>query len=804
MLRGLSHRAVRCGSGDPEALHQEKPRADRELRIFRVLQVGYSSRLSYFPVLAALVAASFALCAEAGASTLPIPRPDAGDPPARLSVVSSAPTAAATPGNTLSRLGAAELAALRNALSEADRGNWSAASRHMAGVSDPAAIKLVTWTRLIADSSNATFAELVAFREQNHDWPRRHVLALRAETALLSYPMSADDVIAWFSANPPQTGEGRIRYGKTLVEAGREKEGAEWIRKAWIENDFSTRRQQEILKSFGKYLTADAQQSRLARLLWEQRTGDAQTTAALMGAEVRALADARIQLISGSSKAQAALSQVPPALRADPGLLYDQVRYERRRGNDHTALPLLLTAPTEPHKMVRPDSWWVERKILARKAMSDGLYAEAYKISAGSGLTEGVGFAEAEFMAGWLALQYLNKADTALAHFKKLGAGVSTPISKSRAEYWSGRAASAAGRKDEATAYYRAAAAYPTTFYGQLATAALGSTGGDGKLRLPNDPAHSADAKTRFAKRELVHVANILQDLDRQQQRWVFMLHLADIIDDPEELAALSEMALKSGDQKLSLRMAKATSLRNIVLPGYAYPTAAMPQWTHRGPPVEKALVYGLSRQESEFDPQALSPAGARGIMQLMPTTARMVAKQVGLPYSPAKLTDPVYNATLGAAHLGDLVENEFGGSYIMSIAAYNAGSSRVRQWVTQYGDPRSTAVDPIDWIESIPFSETRNYVQRVIENMEVYRSRLSGDVEPVRIDEDLRRHTGAPISTPAPTPRLTNVPLAPPSAAPAMTTPAANAPAPVAPPGSVRMAPVVEAEDGRASTTVR
>ena len=747
-------------------------------------------------------------CTVANASTVPLPRPGSGVPSVGLSAVSSPPVASsASPASTYSRLGAADLAALRLAFSEMDRGNWGAATQYISRISDPAAVKLLTWTRLLSDSSNATFAELVAFRDHNPDWPRRHVLALRAENALLSYPMSNDDVVAWFSANPPRAGEARIRYGKTLIDVGREKEGAEWIRKAWIENDFSSRRQQEILKTLGSYLNAEAQQSRLARLLWEQRTGDAQVTAALMGAEVRALADARIQLISGSSKAQAALSQVPAALRADPGLLYDQVRYERRRGNEHTALPLLLTAPTEPHKMVRPDSWWVERKILARKALSGGLYSEAYQIAAGSGLSEGVDFAEAEFMAGWIALQYLNKADEALVHFRKLDAGVSTPISKSRAQYWSGRAASAAGKKDDATAYYRAAAAYSTTFYGQLAIAALGAAGGDGKLHLPKDPPRSADARARFAKRELVHVANILQDLDRQQQRWIFMLHLADIIDDPEELAALSDMALSFGDQKLSLRIAKATSLRNIVLPGYAYPTSSMPQWTHRGPPVEKALVYGLSRQESEFDPQALSPAGARGLMQLMPTTARMVAKQVGLPYAPGKLTDPVYNATLGAAHLGDLVENEFGGSYIMSIAAYNAGSSRVRQWVTQYGDPRSTAVDPIDWIESIPFSETRNYVQRVMENMEVYRGRLSGTVEPVRIDEDLRRHTGAPITAPAPAPRLTNIPLAPPPPVGTITaplvTPASNAPAPMAPPGSPAMAPVIEAGDGHGPTTV-
>jgi soluble lytic murein transglycosylase len=715
-----------------------------------------------------MAAVSF-VCAVAiaGASTLPLPRPTGTDVQTASTASLAIPRAATVSPGTFSGLSAADMAAARAAFDEIDRGNWTAASRFRTQLSDRTAARLIVWTRLLSDESTATFAEIVAFMEENPDWPRKFILEARAERGLLAYPMSNDDLIAWFTEHPPQTGEGRIRLGETLIDIGPADEGKAWIRRAWIENDFGASRQKEILAAYGRYLTTEAQQARLARLLWEQRTSDARTTAALVGQAERALADARIQFIAGSSKTSAALSQVPAALRADPGLLYDQVRYERRRGNEHGALPLLLTAPTEPHKMVRPDSWWIERKILTRKAMSQGLYEDAYKIAAGNGLTEGADFAEAEFLAGWIGLQYLNKPDAALAHFRKLSDGVSTPISKSRAEYWSGRAAAAAGDKEKAASFYRQAATYPTTFYGQLATAIVASNGSDGKLHLPKNPVRTKDVKQRFDSRELVHAARILQDLDREKTRWTFMLHLADILDDPAEIAALSDLALSFGDRKLSLRIAKAASLRNIVLTDYAYPTEAMPKWTHRGPPVETALVYGLSRQESEFDPQALSPAGARGLMQLMPRTAKMVAGQVGLPYSAAKLTDPVYNATLGAAHLGDLVQNEFSGSYIMSIAAYNAGASRVRQWVREYGDPRSTAVDPIDWIESIPFSETRNYVQRVMENMEVYRGRLSGQPEAVRIEADLRRYSGsAPITTPPPAVRPTNVPLAPPSSA--------------------------------------
>lgn len=744
----------------------------------------------------ALVAVAYLMltATTVAAATVPLSPPEARKPaPSAAPFAAISTTVAAT--RTVSQLNAADLAAARDAFAEADRENWVAVRQHAARISDPLATKLILWTRLQAEDSGSTFAEITAFREQNPDWPRLATLALRAENALLAYPMSNNDVLAWFSANTPVTGEGKIRYGKALIDTGKTNEGVTWIRRGWIDHDFSATRQKEILASYGSHFDAETQKARLSRLLWEQRTTDAKSAANLIGQDARTLADARIQLNAGSSQASAALSRVPVALRADPGLLYDQVRYERRRGNDHTALPLLLTAPTEPHQMIRPDIWWVERKILARKALSGGLYQQAYDLSAAHGLTEGVEFAEGEFMAGWIALQFLNKSDVALNHFKRLGDGVSTPISKARAYYWSGRAA--AGNKDAAIGYYRQAASYPVSFYGQLATAALSGTDGDGKLHLPSNPARSAKARQRFDSRELVRAARILQDLDREQTRWSVMLHLADTLIDPAELAALSDLARSFDDQKLSLRIAKAAASRNIILPDHAYPTTLMPQWTHRGPPVEKALVYGLSRQESEFDPKALSPAGARGLMQLMPGTARIVARQIGMPYAANRLTDPVYNATLGAAHLGDLIENDFAGSYIMSIAAYNAGGSRVRQWVDQFGDPRSSAVDPIDWIETIPFSETRNYVQRVIENLEVYRGRLAGEAQQTRIEGDLRRHSGTPFATPAPTPRPSSVPLAPPASTPAS---GSNAPSPVAPPaGTAAMAPVVEDEEASA-----
>ncbi|HEY4345550.1 MAG TPA: lytic transglycosylase domain-containing protein [Parvibaculum sp.] len=656
----------------------------------------------------------------------------------------------------------ADIAAITDAFNEADRKNWPEAMRHMKRLNDPAAAKLILWSRLVAPDSGATLAEITAFQEQNPDWPRQALLTRRAEEALLAYPMSNQDMIGWFSAHPPLTGEGKIRFGQALIGAGQKEQGKTWIQRAWAEDDFEPVRQKEILANFRSYFTPAVHKARLDRLLWDKRTADAKTTAALIGEDAQALAEARIRLMTRSNTADDAVARLPRSMKSDVGLLFDRIRYERKRGNDEATVPLILTAPAKPHQMIDVDAWWVERKIAARVALAEGQYKEAYAIVSRHGLEDGSDYADAEFLCGWIALQYLNKPGDALAHFLRLKDAVTTPISKARAEYWSARAASAQGDKKVAELYYRLAAHYPTTFYGQLGTVALASLGeGDARLKLPKDPTPSASEKAEFKKLELVHVAQILHDLGRDDQAWSFMLHLADILEEPQQLAQLSDMALAFNDRKLSLRVAKTAAQRNMLLPQRAYPVSYMPAYAAKGPPVEKALVYGLSRQESEFDPGAMSPVGARGLMQLMPATARTTARQISVPYSASRLTsDPAYNAMLGSAHLGDLIDG-YSGSYVMSIAAYNAGATRVSEWQGLYGDPRSTAVDPIDWIENIPFSETRNYVQRVMENLEIYRTRLNGSAQKIRLSEDIRRNTGAPIATAAPVPG--KIPLASP-----------------------------------------
>lgn len=728
--------------------------------------MGYRELSPSFAVLRASVlglAATLALSATAlGAVPLPLTKP-APPPPSEL-------------------LSEADGHALWDGLDAREKGRWMQVRTLARQITDPTAKAILEWLRFQKEGAGSTVAEIVAFQEQYPHWPRQDRLSRRAEEALTDYPMGDADVIAWFATRDPLTGEGKVRLGEALLNSGQQVEGATWIQRAWVDHQFARSREAEILKKHGSLLPPQAHEDRLNRLIWEQRFADGRRMLQLVDAEARALADARLKLASRSRGAESAVTRVPVNLRTDAGLLFDHARYLRRRGQEETAIPLLLTAPTATHTIARPDRAWTERKILARKALVEGHYQEAYGLATGHGHERGVAFAEGEFLAGWIALQYLNEPDRAFVHFQTLESGVTTPISKSRGAYWMGRAAEARGRAEEARGYYRQASSHPTTFYGQLATSRLSS--GMALLQLPAAPSPTAAQSGALAASDMVRAFELLNEAGEDSLARSFVIEMANTLPDATALAALADLMVERDLPNLSVRVAKIAAGRGISLPARSYPTAVLPAFTQVGKPVEPALVYGLSRQESEFNPRAISHAGARGLMQLMPRTARAVARQIGVPYRRARLTDdPSYNATLGSAHLSDLLD-DFAGSYIMTIAAYNAGAHRVSQWVERYGDPRDPAVDPIDWMENIPFTETRNYVQRVMENVQVYRARFNGQAADLRIEQDIARYDGsAPIIQPTPRPQTQlnpiSIPTAPP---PAIAVPATSTLAAVAP----------------------
>jgi len=390
----------------------------------------------------------------------------------------------------------------------------------------------------------------------------------------------------------------------------------------------------------------------------------------------------------------------------------------------------MLSAPKDSGRLKNLDEWWIERRLLARKMIDVGEVKNAYLIARDAALpTRDIYKTEQEFTAGWIALRFLNDPATAAQHFARIGVGSVNPTTLARAGYWQGRAAEAAGRSQQARAAYTAAAEQSTSYYGQLARAKLGLP----QLELSESP------RSRGAERlEIVRATQLLYELDEGE---IAIPIFADAGDngDPDALVGLAEIAGRHDDARAMLLVGKAALNRGLPFDFYAYPVNGIPSFKSIGPDIEKSVVYAIARQESAFNPAVVSPAQAYGLMQVTPEAGRYVCKRAGVGFDLGRMkTDPVYNTALGAAELGGLIE-DFRGSYIMTFAAYNAGRGSLKKWIDRYGDPRDPKVDAVDWVELIPFSETRNYVQRVMENLQVYRARFSGATR-LQIEADLRR----------------------------------------------------------------
>ena len=499
--------------------------------------------------------------------------------------------------------------------------------------------------------------------------------------------------------------------------------------------------ERDFLSRFRKYITRDDHAARLDRLIWDGRVFDARRLLRLVDADTQALANARLALRRLDPGIDGALKRVPAALQNNPGLLYERLRWRRIKGRDLEARDMLEHPPAD---LGRPDRWWDERSVQGRRALANGEASVAYRLASENGLSRGAAFADAEFLSGWIALRFLGDAAGARKHFEALHANVTFPVSLARGAYWAGRAAEAQGDQEAAHTWYAEASSYPIVFYGQLARLRLD------ELPAPSDPAVTVEDAKAFAADELVKAARYAaRSPDRTLMR-SFVLRLADRAKTPAEHRLVAALADREGRPEVAVAAAKASARRGVILLDSAYPDRRFPPGANT---VEPELALAVMRQESAFDTQAVSGAGARGLMQLIGPTAQSVAKALKLPYERDRLnTDADYNIRLGTRYLADLVE-QFNGSYVLAVAAYNAGPARVRSWSRNGGAPRKGALDVLDWIEMIPISETRDYVQRVIENLEIYRTRKDGIPIASRLQEDLRRGSMTPVVNPSETP---------------------------------------------------
>lgn len=623
---------------------------------------------------------------------------------------------AAPPGRAAETVDAA---AVRAAVAAAGRHDWSGAEAAAARAGSPELSTWVLWRRL----RDGTVAELGLYRtflEQRRHWPETARIQVRAEE-LLDGSQPPETVRALLAGSEPRSRTGRLRLAEALLATGRSEEGRALLRRSWVADDHPIADERWILDRFAALLRRDDHRERLDRLLWDGSASAARRMLPLVEPGQRAIAEARLALQAGGKVADRAIRRLPAEIAADPGVLYDRIRLERRRGRHAVARSLLLGLAREP---ARPDAWWAERSHYVRAALDAGEPRTAYRLAAGNRLPDGPARAEAEWLAGWIALRSLSRPADALGHFERMFDRVATPLSRSRAAYWAGRAAAATGRADLARSWHERASRWPTTFYGQLAALEIG-------LRVPlgaGPTATDAAARRAFAKLELVRLAETFCRAGVASEAGPPIRRLAeDAAAEPARLALVLELAAGCGRLDLATALARGPVREGAADPLLAFPIPRLDGFVRPlAEPTEPALLLAVARQESQFDPTAVSPAGARGLMQLMPATARAVARELAVGYDPAALlAEPAYNLRLGARYLARQVERF--GEPALALAAYNAGPARVEAWLAEHGDPRGRDRHAlVDWLERIPFRETRNYVQRVLEGAEVYRRLLA------------------------------------------------------------------------------
>ncbi|HJV41571.1 lytic transglycosylase domain-containing protein [Caulobacter sp.] len=640
--------------------------------------------------------------------------------------LASSPAAATSVSDT-------DSSTLQTALSAAKRGDVSGARAAMAGLSDPVARKIALWALVDSNAEALSFYDLDSARRDLAGWPRGARRDAATERALSTSGLDPARIIAWFGGAQPATADGAMALASAYQAIGRQQEATDLIRRTFRDKVFEADAQRAMIARFGSMLTPDDYNRRADILLYGQQGPAARDIVALLSETQQAAARVRMAYRQSASNANDLYNGLTPDLQASPGVVFERAAYLRRKGMETLALPMVVNFPAPPTEEAST-AIWKERKQLVVAALKAGDSAGAYAAADNTQALGPADIAESEFYAGWIALTRLKNADLAAAHFAQIAAVGASPITKGRALYWQGRAAEAQGDPIAAQAFYAEGARYITTFYGQLSAERAGYK----ELRLDPDPVITPADRARFYGREQVRAARILADIGARDQFRSLVLYIDDTLPNAQESALLVDLARGYGDQDLAMRAVRTAAQRGFILAERGYPLLDH-HFTPGPGAAETAFVYSISRQESNFDPEARSGVGARGMMQLMPATASLVARKLGEAHSVDRLTDASYNMRLGSVYLGQMV-NSFSGSYVMAAAAYNAGPGRPAQWAGLCGDPRGASTDPLDFIECIPFSETRNYVMRTLETTMVYRARLNGGVAPLTLSGDLKR----------------------------------------------------------------
>lgn len=618
-------------------------------------------------------------------------------------------------------IASATLAEPRAAIERLKKGDYTGALVHAETSGDPDFITAITWYYLKDSPQISEFPMYEQFLARHPNWPEREKLETRAEIALMNSIAPAGIRRQWFRQHPPRTARGKFFYLESMRQLT-----ADHVRALWIEGDFQDDEENEILRNYGSQLDTATHIKRVDRLLWEGQVAAARHLYSKIPDAYRAVAEARIGLMRKAPGVEGLLRRVPASYQNDPGLLYERARWRFSKKLYDGVTEILLQAPANPPY---PAKWWPMRSYMIREMQQEGRSELALTLAKNHGQVSKVERADALWLLGWTAFSYRNDYNTARAAFSELYSLAEFPVSKSRGAYWRGRVAKADGDSVAAAKWFRKAAIYPTTFYGQLAQAELAP---GQPLKLPKGISSPPNAaSTLLANSDIARAVQRLIAYGGDDYAVPLILHLARHAPDAPTAAAVADLGVQFGRKDFAVRAAKEALNKGFIL-SELYPSN-LPQTQIFG---DKLLVLSITRQESMFNPRAVSPANAIGMMQMLPSTAKIEARKLGAPFSPARLYEAQYNMQLGSFHLQELVE-KMGGSYIMAAAGYNAGPSRPSQWRYRFGDPRRSPYDAIQWIEAIPYGETRNYVQRIMENYQVYRTLSDGNA-PLTIGEVL------------------------------------------------------------------
>ena len=612
-----------------------------------------------------------------------------------------------------------DFAIAKKAISEMEKSQWTKALSTSSRAKDKSINNFIQWNYLLTNGNQASFFDYLTFIDKNNDYPRIDRIRYLAEQKLDTKEISPKKIINWFGNNEPLSGFGKMILGESNILIGNVELGKKQIKEGWKEADLSANQLKFFRSKFKKYLDEKDYINRAEYLAWNNKYWDLKRILPYLPKDYELLYNARQLLMSKSYGVDEAIKNVPDKFVNDAGLNYDRLKWRRKRGRIDGSVEILLNVKNTKDYLVRPDLWWEEREIISRSLIYDKKFELAYKISSNHGLTEGSEFAEAEWMSGWIALSFLKDPLLAKDHFLNFYNNVSYPISTARGAYWLGKTFKTLKDKEQSNKWFEEATKYLTTYYGQLAFIELNPKG---NFELEKDMEVDTKYKINFYDKELVKIIYLLDELDKDKYTKNILRHIAnDNVSAGSEILA-AELATNIGRFDYAIQISKIASYEKRFHNKYNYPIISTPKLINGRKIPESAFILSIIRQESEFDMSANSHAGAKGLMQLMPYTAKLVSKQAKLPYSKSRLTtDPEYNINLGSHYIAGLIL-DYDGAYPFAVAAYNAGPNRVKYWKKINKDPQKNQINYVDWIELIKFRETRNYVQRVLENYNVYR----------------------------------------------------------------------------------